>query len=59
MEEMQAIMREREEKIAELSTLRDSLDEERRRAEQLQEEFARSHEMEQSERDKLVKYFPL
>lgn len=54
MEEMQAIMREREEKIAELSTLRDALDEERRKAEQLQEEFARSHEMDQSERERLA-----
>ncbi|KAI8752716.1 radixin [Biomphalaria glabrata] len=54
LEDMQHMIRERDAKVAELSRLRDELDEERRRAEELSREIERSHEMEQSERERLA-----
>ena len=57
MKEMQAIMQDREEKVAELNALREKLDDESRKAQELQEELARSHELEQSEKDRLVIIF--
>ena len=54
MRDLQARIKEKDDKMAELITLREELDAERRRAEELRMEMERSHEMEQSERQKLV-----
>lgn len=54
MHELQARIREKDERMAELMTLREELEAERRRAEELRLEMERSHEMEQSERQRLV-----
>jgi hypothetical protein len=54
MADLQAKIREKDEKMAELLALREELDSERRRAEELRLEMERSHEMEQSERQRLV-----
>lgn len=54
MHELQARIREKDERMAELLTLREELEAERRRAEELRLEMERSHEMEQSERLRLA-----
>nr|KAG5694872.1 hypothetical protein BaRGS_029489 [Batillaria attramentaria] len=54
MHELQARIREKDERMAELLTLREELEAERRRAEELRLEMERSHEMEQSERQRLA-----
>ena len=54
MQDLQARIREKDERMAELLTLREELESERRRAEELRMEMERSHEMEQSERQRLV-----
>ena len=56
MEEMQAMLRERDDKLAELTALREELDEERRRAADLANQMLASHEMEESEKQRLVNY---
>ena len=54
MRDLQARIKEKDDKMAELLTLREELDAERRRAEELRMEMERSHEMEQSEKQRLV-----
>ncbi|KAK7480735.1 hypothetical protein BaRGS_00027996 [Batillaria attramentaria] len=54
MRELQARLQEKDERMAELMTLREELEAERRRAEELRHEMERSHEMEQSERERLA-----
>lgn len=54
MQDLQARIKEKDERMAELLTLREELENERRRAEELRMEMERSHEMEQSERQRLV-----
>ncbi|NP_001191607.1 ezrin/radixin/moesin [Aplysia californica] len=54
LEELQGMIRDRDEKVAELTRLREELDSERKRAEELQRDIERSHEMEQSERERLA-----
>ena len=56
MQDLQARIREKDERMAELLTLREELENERRRAEELRMEMERSHEMEQSERQRLVSH---
>ena len=53
---MQAMIRERDEKLAELSRLHSELDEERKKAEELKKQIELSQEMEQSERERLVSF---
>jgi len=54
MDEMQAMLRERDDKLAELTALREELDEERRRAADLANQMLASHEMEESEKLRLA-----
>lgn len=54
MADLQARIKEKDERMAELLALREELDAERRRAEELRLEMERSQEMEQSERQKLA-----
>lgn len=54
LEELQLMIRDRDEKVQELSKLREDLDAERLKAEELQREMERSHEMEQSEKERLA-----
>ncbi|RUS89535.1 hypothetical protein EGW08_002723 [Elysia chlorotica] len=55
LEEMQASIRDRDDKLAELTKLRDELDEERKKADDLKRQIELSHEMEQSERERLAR----
>lgn len=52
------MLNERDEKLNELTKLKEELDEERNRAAQLQQDLKNSHEMEQSEKERLVGFYP-
>lgn len=54
MHELQNRIKEKDQRMTELLALREELESERRRAEELRLEMERSHEMEQSERARLV-----
>lgn len=55
IEELTAIVRDREAKLSELTSLRSELDAEKLRAEELKRQMEQSHEMEQSEKERLVR----
>ena len=54
MQEMQAMILDRDRRLAELSDLHDELEEKRRIEAELKEQIARSKEMDQSEKERLV-----
>ena len=53
-QEMQAMILDRDRRLAELSDLHDELEEKRRIEAELKEQIARSKEMDQSEKERLV-----
>ena len=53
-QEMQAMILDRDRRLAELSDLHDELEEKRRIEAELKEQIARSQEMDQSEKERLV-----